>query len=139
RTFAARLPEHALAVVLQWAKEQIAPGGQSQLTAAADDPETQDEPPDERPVGGVDTEVIEGIVERALAGPTAPDHVDDVAAIVRPRLQRGDRPPLLTALDVENEDGREPPRATDLRRALAGSLVRLILADGGFNRADAWH
>src|SRR6266545_1848783 len=76
RTFAARLPEDALAVILQLAKEQVRPAGPSQLTAAAGDPESQDEPPDERPVGGVDSEVIEGIVERALAGPTATDHVD---------------------------------------------------------------
>src|SRR6266511_4875520 len=139
RTFAARLPEDALAVILQLAKEQVRPAGPSQLTAAAGDPESQDEPPDERPVGGVDSEVIEGIVERALAGPTATDHVDDVATIVRPPLQRGDRPPLPATADVEDEDGREPPAATDLRRALAGSLVKLILGDGGFNRADAWH
>src|SRR5262249_22643524 len=126
RNLAARLPENALAVVLRWATEQVRTGGvRSQLTAAGGDPETQDDPPDERPVGGVDTEVIEGIVERALAAPTATHHVDDVAAIVRWRLQRGDRPRLPAAADVEDDDGREPTTATALRRALAGSLVKV--------------
>src|SRR6266536_1924150 len=49
------------------------------------------------------------------------------------------------ALPTPQTASRMPPTLSawldtyDLRRALAGSLVRLILADGGFTRADAWH
>lgn len=139
RRFPARLPEEDLAPVLQWAKEQVGPvDGRPERTASTDDPQAPEEPPDARPVGGLDTEVIEGIADRALAGTTALNHVDDVAALIRPRLQRYDRPPLPTATDLEDNDGHEPSKARDLRRALASSLIGLILDDGAFNQADAW-
>jgi hypothetical protein len=139
RTFPERLPDEELAVVLPWATQQVrSDGDRPQQLAPAGDPQTEEDPPDERPVGGLDTEVIEGIADRALAGPTALTHVDDVAALINPRLQRFDHPPLPAATDLEDNNGHEPATARTLRRTLAESLVKRTLHGGDFNRADAW-
>jgi hypothetical protein len=139
RTFAETLPEEDIGLVLQWAKSLLYAEARAAVTAVAeDDSEAAVSVPEERPVGAVDTELIEGIVDRALTGATGLNHVKDVAALLLPRLQRYDRPPLPAPVDLEDAHGQEPAAARDLRRALARSLVELTVEKRDFHRADAW-
>jgi hypothetical protein len=140
QTFAPELPEEDLYAVLGWAKDQLDDRGRTPaVTSSDDDPQGPEQGPSgERPVGGLDIELLEGIVERGLTGPDAPDRVQIVAEIVRPRLDRFDHPPLPAPVDVEDQDGQEPATARDLRHALALSLVELCLTNETVNRAEIW-
>lgn len=138
--FALELPEEDVYAVLQWAKDQLDDGGGAPaVTFSNEGPQGHNQDlPEERPVGGLDTDLLEGLLERGLAGPSAPYRVRIVAEIVRPRLDRFDHPPLPAPIDVEDQDGQEPATARDLRRALALSLVELCLTSDTANRADVW-
>jgi hypothetical protein len=137
--FPLHLPEEDLAGVLRWASEQVGSGGGRPPQAApGGDLQEHEGPLEFRPVGALDVEALDGIVGRALAGPTAHSRVDGVAALLLPRLRGFGRPPLPAALDVEDEHGREPATATNLRRAVAMSLMRLLRRGDSFNRVDAW-
>ncbi|MBC8991840.1 hypothetical protein H9X95_16965 [Micromonospora chalcea] len=138
--FASELAEEDLPAVLEWAIGQLHNGrSPSELRSSTADVQGSDEePPDERPVGRLDIELIDGIVERALSGDGALSRAREVALILRPRLERFDHPPLPTAVDAEDEDGREPPRFRDLRHALAHSLVELAATTDTFDRAKIW-
>jgi hypothetical protein len=140
QTFPYNLSEDDLPVVLNWATGQLGDGQRASDSRSSTDDMQQldDDISFERPVGGMDPELIEGIAERALTGEGAPDRVRDVAKLIRPRLERFDQVPLPAPVDVEDEHGQEPPAALNLRRGLARSFVELFLTDGTFDRADVW-
>jgi hypothetical protein len=138
-TFPSQLSEEGISVVLSWAIGQLDGGRSSDLLSTNDDlQESADELPFERPVGKLDPELLDGIVERALTREGALNRVRDVARLIRSRLIRFDEPPLPGPIDIEDEDGREPPNVGDMRRAFARSLVELFVTDGTFNRGDVW-
>jgi hypothetical protein len=139
RTFASRLSEEDLPAALQWAKTSSDPSGTALVEPTSDDATgPYADLPHERPVGQVDVELIETIAERALNGPDALSRVADVAAVVWPRLDRFDHPPLPAALDVLDGSGQEPPSVRELRRALARSLISLSASSTTFDRANVW-
>src|SRR5207244_6162920 len=123
-----------------WAAAQLDESDQPpELRPADEDPHEGDQdPPDQRPVGALDTELIEGLAERGLTGPGAMGRVRGVAAIIRPRLARFDRPPLPAPIDVEDAQGKEPRSSQSLRRALAHALVEVSVRNGELNGADGW-
>jgi hypothetical protein len=139
-TFASKLPEEDASAVMDWATAQLEDDGESSdFRSVTDDiPEADDDLPFDRSIGRLDPELLEGIAERGLTGDGALNRVQHVAKLVRPRLERFDRPPLPTPIDVADEHGNEPPSVLNLRRALAQSLVELSIADGTFNRAFIW-
>jgi hypothetical protein len=138
RQFSQRLPEADLATVLQWATEQLGSSENNEQSPTQGEMQEHDARPDERPVGRLDTELLEGLVDRVLASPNAATFVDEVARLILRRFEHFDHPPLPLPVDLEDQVGNEPPPVTDLRHALATALIKTLARDRQFTRADAF-
>lgn len=138
REFARRLREEDLPAVLDWARERVSGRATTTVSRASDD--TQVEESDHREVvGDLDEEQVEGIIDRALSGPTATEHIQDVARLLLRKLNDHGRPPLPAPLDLQAGDGTEPPAARRLRRSLAKELTVMMAREvKGRPQADAW-
>jgi hypothetical protein len=136
RTFPAKLPEADVPTVLEWAKRQQDHTGGPPPTAhvAADDEHAAELVPEEEPIGALDTELLEAIIDRALTGPRAAGRLGDVAELLLPRVKRGDHQPVPAALDLEDQNGEEPPACQTLRRQLAYQLIARTAERGGLNQ-----
>jgi hypothetical protein len=103
------------------------------------DPSAEDIDPSDMPIGQLDKELLEGIVDRALSGESAVALIDGVAALLWPRLRRFEPVALPAPLDVVDADGVEPERARELRRTLARALVALTLATQNADQGEYRH
>ena len=148
RTMPDGVSENVLPRLMAWAHarvnaaEQLASESEESIPEGSESPDgpfAEDTDPSDKPHGQLDTDLLEAIVDRALAGESAFDHLDDVAALVWPRLRRFDSPPIPAPLDVLNADGIEPERSCSLRRALAQALITTMLNSEGAHRGDYWH
>jgi hypothetical protein len=155
RTMPDRLDDSDIPRALAWAKARM------EATAAASDPGKQratvvEEPTprarpplvnpaagdidvSDAPIGQLDKDLLEGIIDRALSGASAFAHIDDVAALLWPRQRRFEPVALPAPLDVVDLHGVEPERARELRRALARALVALTLATQNADLGDYRH
>jgi hypothetical protein len=122
--------EEERATVLQ---EPTAEGRERLIASSAVDID-----PSDMPIGQLDRELLEAIIDRALSGESALVHVDGVAALVWPRLRRFEGVALPTPLDVVDADGIEPEQARELRRALAQALVAHSLSAQTATRGEYW-
>jgi hypothetical protein len=144
RTMADRLSEDDAAILLGWAEQRTrgAPGaaedtiGEATVDTSGSDEDILD--PSELPVGEVDTDLLDAIVERALVGERAYEHVDTVALILRRRLRRYDDLSIPAPLDLITADGGELDRARDLRLALTLAFLKQMAADGQTDRGACW-
>jgi hypothetical protein len=123
-------PDEEPATVLQ----EPAVEGREPLVASS----AVDIDPSDMPIGQLDRELLEAIVDRALLADSALVHVYGVAALVWPRLRRFEGVALPAPLDVVDADGIEPERARKLRRALARALVALSLSAQHATRGEYW-
>jgi hypothetical protein len=117
------------------AAEGLAPEGRQPLgEPAANDTDLSD-----MPIGQLDRDLLEGIIDRALAGESALAHINAVAPLLWARLRRFEPVALPAPLDVVDPAGVEPERARELRRALARALVALTLAAQGADLGEYRH
>jgi hypothetical protein len=144
RTMPDRVGEADIPRLLAWAQERMeatptATDGDAQRATAAEDlaPEgrqsggelaARDVDPDDLPIGQLDRDLLEGVIDRALAGEAAPERINAVAPLLWRRLRRFEPVALPAPLDVVDAEGIEPERARELRRVLARALIALTLA-----------
>jgi hypothetical protein len=115
--------------------EEPTPEGRQPLgESAANDVDLSD-----MPIGQLDRDLLEGVIDRALAGESALGHINAVAPLLWARLRRFEPVALPAPLDVVDPPGVEPERARELRRALARALVALTLAAQDADLGDYRH
>jgi hypothetical protein len=155
RTMPDRLDDSDIPRALAWAKARMeataaaSDVGKQRATVVEEptpearqplvDPAAGDIDVSDAPIGQLDKDLLEGIIDRALSGESALAHTDDVAALLWPRLRRFEPVALPAPLDVVDLDGVEPERARELRRALARALVALTLATQNTDLGDYRH
>lgn len=138
REFPKELPEDDVPTVLGWARERTRKPAPPPVADVDEGPQTQ-EAEQGTAVTTLDDELVEGIINRALTGPSAAVHVDAVAALLFPKLKSYGRPPLPAPLDVVTAERDEPTGVRDLRRSLASELTKLMATEeDDMRRADAW-
>lgn len=137
RLFPERLPEEDVGTVLRWAQgqqsDELTEQGEPPAAAAARVASRDQEP------SPIDDVLLDGLIDRALSGPTSHEQVPAVARLFRDRLMRYEHPPMPAPLDLVDTEGEESELSCDMRRALAVELVRSVAATGEFDRGDAWH
>lgn len=145
RTMPDRLSEDDLTIVLTWAerasRKESTPGDHDAIEEASlntQGPEEQDLDPSELPVGRVDTDLIDALVDRALASERAEELLEAVSAIFRRRMQRHDDLSIPEPLDLVDANGKELDRSRELRRALALALLRQMANEGEVGPGDCW-
>ena len=138
REFPKELSEDDVPTVLGWARARTREPAAPPVADVDEGPRTE-EATQGTAVQALDDELVEGIINRALTGPSAADQVDAVAALLFPKLKSYERPPIPAPIDVLTAEGKEPIRVRDLRRSLASELAKLMATDeDGRRRADAW-
>jgi hypothetical protein len=154
RTMPDRVGEADVPRLLAWAQERMeatptATGADVERATAAQDPAPEgrqagasaarDVDPDDMPIGQLDQDLLEAIIDRALAGEGAREHVNAVAPLLWRRLRRFEAVAFPAPLDVVDAEGVEPERPRELRRALARALVALTLATEDANLGEYRH
>lgn len=138
-----RLTDADLNVVAHWAAAAVARDARPDASIS-DGPE--DSPSidagvmdiSELPVGVLDTDLIDPLVDRLLQGPGSPGHLDTVAVLLQPRLARYEQVPIPTPANLVDETGNETDRARDLRHALTLALLQQRSADPDASREDCY-
>jgi hypothetical protein len=155
RTMPDRIDDSDIPRALAWAKARmeataVASDARKQRATVVEEPTPEARQPlvdpaagdidvSDAPIGQLDKDLLEGVIDRALSGESALAHIDDVAALLWPRQRRFEPVALPAPLDVVDPDGIEPERARELRRALARALVALTLATQNTDLGDYRH
>lgn len=137
--FSERLHGDDVALVLGWAVEKLQPPHLMEKSYSPAATELEDPLPEEQPIGELDTDLLEALVDRgALASVASASVVGSIAALVWPRLRRYDNPPIPAPFALEDEEGLEPQDLRQARRRFAVALVCHAMESQEFDRGTAW-
>ena len=92
----------------------------------------------EEPLSGIDTDLLDALVDRALQSEDALKNVEAVASLMEHRIRRGEGLEIPRPIDLLNEDESELQTSCNLRRSLALALLTKMTQVDEFDHHHSW-